>query len=555
MELKALTRADVEQLADTPKVFRSGEDYERSGAIFQFAQTPTGITARVHGSYGEYAVTVTNDLKLRCTCPYEGRHCKHMVTVLLRYLQGDGAEIGPSEAGGSNALELTLESLPADALREVVLRLVQDQPAVRRAFMDAVTIPPALLRQQPTDAKRVKELKKAIDKAFRSAGNWEYDYDEEGITVDLSYVLDAALSLNPDDQTEVYWHIVTVGNAQVEDDNLSTEPMEEAIGLYAATVARQQLPPSEKHYYLDTLMDALHWTICGYADVSETIKDALDVIVAEPDDYEYLIQKLQKSGSAEVQDWVIGYYKKLGDDARYLEARQAHLHTEPHFLELADYWQEKGDAAQALATLEAWVSRRDEQPEGARYLPYRPDPASGRGEVLRRLISRYAEAGDDANLCRILMAQARQEGVTLALYQRIQTLVGKLGTWPELRPELLKQARGEERAKIYLHDQEWEKALAFAALPGTEDRVKTLVADGVKVRYPAEAIALYDGLVRAYIGRSNREGYQRVARYAGEVKLIYTKVLNDKAAASEYIAAIRKAHPRRPALLDEFRGL
>ena len=69
MDLKSLTRKDIERLADTPRVFDSGEEYEGSGAIYQFALTPTGITARVHGNYGEYTVTVSNDLRLRCNCP------------------------------------------------------------------------------------------------------------------------------------------------------------------------------------------------------------------------------------------------------------------------------------------------------------------------------------------------------------------------------------------------------------------------------------------------------------------------------------------------------
>ncbi len=186
------------------------------------------------------------------------------------------------------------------------------------------------------------------------------------------------------------------------------------------------------------------------ADVSETIKEALDTIATERDDYEYLIKKLKKADEGEVQDWVIGYYQKTRRRCPLFASASGHLHTEANFLELADYWQEKGDAAQALATLEAWVSRREEQPDGVRYLPYSPDPATGRGEVLRRLIAHYTETGDDANLCRILMAQARQEGVTLALYKRIQPSAAKLGTWPERRAELLTQARGEANGRGFI---------------------------------------------------------------------------------------------------------
>ena len=555
MDLQSLTRKDIERLADTPKVFAGGEEYEESGAIFQFALTPTGITARVHGNYGEYTVTVSNDLRLRCNCPYEGTVCKHMVAVLLHYLEGGYAEIGPVETGVPSALEQTLEAMPADALRELVLRLARDQPEVRRALLETVKIAPALLQQQPHDPKQVKKLQKVIDKTVQELEGYDYDYDDDGAAFDFTYVFDAALSLRPDEQAEIYWHIVTRCNKYLEEYNLSTEPIEETLGLYAGAVARRGLTPADKRYYLDTLMDALHWTMCGYGDVSEAIKDALDAIATEREDYEYLIKKLKKSDEGEVQDWVIGYYKKLGDDTRYLQARQENLHTEANHMELADFWQEKGDQAQALATLEAWVSRRDEQPDGVRYLPYRPDPSTGRGEAIRRLIAHYTEAGDMANLCRILMAQARQESVTLELYQRIQPVASKVGTWPERKAELLSQARGEAKARILLYEQEWDKAIAFAKLPGTEQQLQALVADAVKERHPSEAIALYDGLVQANIQQFNRNGYHAGARYAGEVKRIYESVLQDKDAGEQYITAIRKAHSRRPALQDEFRGL
>ena len=478
-----------------------------------------------------------------------------MVAVLLHYLSGGYAEIGPMETGVPSALEQTLTAMPADALRELVLRLAQDQPDVRRALLESVTIPPALLNQQPNDPKQVKKLQKAIDKAFGETEGRDYDYYGDGVSVDFTYVLDAALSLRPDDQAEVYWHIVTRCNKNFEDYGLSTEPIEQVLALYAGAVIRQGLTPADKRFYFDTLLEALNWTMCGYGDVSETIKEALDTIATDRDDYEYLIKKLKKSDEGEVQDWVIGYYKKLGDDDLYLQARQENLHTEANHLELADYWQEKGDAAEALATLEVWVSKREEAPDGIRYLPYRPDPSTGRGEVLRRLIAHYTEAGDNANLCRILMAQARQESVTLELYKRIQPVASTLGIWPERRAELLTQARGEAKARILLYEQDWDKAIAFARLPGTEQQVQALVADAVKERHPAEAIALYDGLVQANIQQFNRNGYHAAARHAGEVKRIYASILKDKEAAEQYITDIRKTHSRRPALQDEFRDL
>ncbi len=111
MDLTALTLEDLPSLADNSRIFSAGLDYERSDMISRFAVTPTGITARVHGNYGEYTVTVTPDVKLRCTCPCEGTTCKHKIAVLLRYLEGDYSQLS------TPCTEERVRSLVADAVK------------------------------------------------------------------------------------------------------------------------------------------------------------------------------------------------------------------------------------------------------------------------------------------------------------------------------------------------------------------------------------------------------------------------------------------------------
>ena len=555
MELTNLTREDVRDLADNGRVFVSGEEYARTGMIFRFSVTPTGISARVHGNYGDYTVTAGPDVKTRCTCPYDGAVCKHIIAVLLHYLENGYAEGGDLKPGVPSALEQTLTEMPENTLRALVLRLAQGNADVRRALLENVEIAPDLLRAQPTDAQQVKALKKAVDKAFKELNGQDYEDYESETRVDLGFVFDAALALHPDDQTEVLWHVVEMGNKYLGEYELSTEFLEQAIGLYGVAVARLKLPAGENKFYLDTLMEALHWSMCEYGDVSDALHEALDAIATAPDDARYVIRKLEKSDDAEVRDWAISLYRKTGDDAGYLKARQANLNTEAQHLELADFFEGQGKSAKALATLEAWIALRESPQESVRFLAYRPDPATGRGEILRRLIAHYTESKDEANQCRILMAQARQEGVTLTLYKQIQAVADALGTWGECRPELLKQSQGLERARIYLHERDWTRAIAFARLPGTEERIQALVADAVKEEHPDEAIALYDGLVQANIRLFNRNGYRAAARYASEVKKIYLSIVHDTEMAALYIADIRLEHSRRPALREEFAGL
>lgn len=542
MDLTAVTREDLRSLADNSRVFAAGLDYERSGMISRFAVTPTGITARVHGNYGEYTVTVTPEVKLRCTCPYEGTVCKHKIAVLLRYLEGDYSALAAGTEAPS-ALEATLEKMPEDDLRALVLRLLRDDAEVRRALLETVSIAPALLRGQPGDPKQVKALKKAVDKAFKRLENYSYDYEEAGAAVDLDFVFDAALALNPDDQTDVLWYVVEQGNLNMEEYQLETEFLERALGQYALAVVRLALPAGEAKYYLNTLMDGLHWTMCGYGDVSESIQEASTAIAVHPEDVRYVIGILEKSEDADARDWAIGLYRKLGDDAAYLAARHAHLNSEKQYLELADFYTETGKPTEALQTLESWVAKQ----EGA--------PGHGAGEVLRRLVVHYTQAGDDANLCRILMEQTQQYGLTLESYQQIQALAERLATWAEHRPVLLNRAQGLQRARILVSERNWVEALAFARQGGTEERVRSLVADAIKEAMPNDALALYDAMVQTNINLLNRGGYAEAARYAAEVMHIYRAILKDPEQAKSYVADIRAKYPRHRALQEEFAKL
>ncbi len=543
MDLTAVTREDVRGLADNSRVFAAGLDYERSGMISRFAVTPTGITARVHGNYGEYTVTVTPDVKTRCTCPYEGTVCKHKIAVLLHYLEGDYSALSSPAPEAPTALEATLAKMPEDDLRTLVLRLVRDDADVRRALLETAPIAPALLRGQPGDPKQVKALKKAVDKAFKRLENYNYDYEEAAAEVDLDFVFDAALALNPDDQTDVLWYAVEQGNLNMEEYQLDTDFLERALGQYALAVVRLALPAGGAKYYLDTLMEGLHWTMCEYGDVAESIHEALSAIAVHPSDVRYVIGILEKSEDADARDWAIGLYRKLGDDAAYLAARHAHLNSEKQYLELADFYTETGKPTESLQTLEAWVARQ----EGA--------PARGVGELLRRLVTHYTQTGDDADLCRILMEQTRQHGLTLESYQQIQTLAERLGTWAEHRPVLLNRAQGLQRARILVAERDWAAALAFARQRGTEERVRSLVADAIKEEMPAEALALYDAMVQANINLSNRGGYAEAARYAAEVMHIYRAILRDPEQAKRYVADIRARYPRHRALQEEFSKL
>ena len=88
-----LSKTVIRQFADSKTIYDRGRRYFTSGRILSFEILDDGnrIQADVNGNYGGYRVTIRNDEgenpEADCDCPYDGYICKHIVAVLLHYLE------------------------------------------------------------------------------------------------------------------------------------------------------------------------------------------------------------------------------------------------------------------------------------------------------------------------------------------------------------------------------------------------------------------------------------------------------------------------------------
>jgi len=576
MNLQSLSEANVRELADSLPIFYRGEDYYHSDLVVRFSLSPHQITAKVQGRYGLYTIHVRDDednLATTCDCPYDGLVCKHIVAVLLRYLRGEERLEQRADGTGTDVLAEALTALSHQELLNLVLTLEREHPNVRRSLLAVVPISRELLHQQPQQPQRVKVLKKQISQFLneleaRSQYDDDYsdqEYDETEVYEELGTVFEEATTLHPADQIDVFWHAITAGDDLFEEYPIGTTQIEEAIRFYAAAVQKLAAPPVEKQRYLTSLLSLLDLNLAQYGDIAGAVKQALDLLCTEPETIRYLITELAEyDHQASTVDWIAGYYLQLGDDENYLSFRQAHLNHEKQYLELAHYWQQKGNPAQYLATLEA----------GATFLLHPQEAAAERGSgdfpfysgysyrqqsgLLSELAAVYRQQSDAVNLCRVLMLTAEYSGVTLKLYQEIEAVAGELGRWQELRPQLLEwlQTSAEELARVHLYEQNWQAAIALAADRGVRyESLRVLVAEGIKQHHPQEAIHLYDGMVEANIDRKQRKYYAMAAGHARAIKAIYMDILKDATGWKTYWQQVRDRYRRYPALQDEFARL
>ncbi len=465
------------------------------------------------------------------------------------------------DADTPNVLEQALAAMPHQELLDLVVKLATEQVEFRRTLLAHIRIPTQIIQYQPRSAQQVERLKAEIEQCFDELQVQASDhfYREDGeaeADLELNEIFETIKTLNPLDQIELFWHVVVCGNALIEEAPISTAPIEAAIGLQAEALRQLELPHWLKRPHFDTLIAALSWEVCNYGDTVEALKSALDTLGTSAEDYHYLIEQFETNQSPDAQDWIAGYYLKLGDEASYLRVRQANLHTEAQYLELAQYWQQAGEATRWLATLEAWVTSF-EQRKRESDSSYFAHGWSGRVSILSILASYYRAQQQDEHWHRILMATAEHDRVSLALYQQLEALSTKLGQWPESQPQLLKWAQRDSTvlAEIYLYQQDWQAAIRLAQRQHQSESLQTLVAEAVKGQHPAAAIAIYQQLVQSYIDLKHRDHYRRAAGYAARIKSIYQAIVQDADAWQHYITQVRQAYPRHRALQEEFAQL
>lgn len=562
MKLKTLTREDILQLADSPEIFHRGTEYAEEGLIYQFSTTPNSISAKLHGNYGNYTVTIRQagtELKTECTCPYDGVVCKHIVGALLYYLdhKDDVAEL--SLPGVPSALQQTLEGYSRDALLKLMLKLAEENPGFQKVLLDNISLPASALVSQPKNPALVKRLKKQIDRLLAGAyGYIESGYEGDIEITELNTVFQEAQALHPVDQIEIFWHAISEMEDLIEEVGLSTSQIETVLKYYGEAIAKLQLSHKEKKPFFDQLCEAFDQPLGSYGETATGIKTALDIICSEPNDYKYLIKKFENLDSNEASDWIAGYYLTLGDEKAYLKTRTENLREEYQFLELADFWKAKDDQKQYIETLERWLKHLEIQPQSPSLTPWLYGYSRSKPDgVLKRLADHYEEKGDTVNLVRIFLALARWSRTSLELYQLLKREASKLGTWSEARTKFFEFAKLdlETQARIYLEEQNWWEALRVAQSAQHHESLKVLVADGIKHHLPNEAMAIYEKLVTDYIGRQKRDSYKSAATYAEKMKDIYLTVLKDQTTWKTWIAKLREENKRRPALQDEFRKL
>ncbi len=149
------------------------------------------------------------------------------------------------------------------------------------------------------------------------------------------------------------------------------------------------------------------------------------------------------------KDWPTDHarriYRKLGDREKYLELRRKKLVYGMDYYDLATFYWDEGNCEEALTVAE----------EGRK-------KGQGRINELRQFLSERAVESGDRKRYLTLQFEQTIDHLTLDTYKAFQKICSA-EEWSEHEPKLMKRLDGawtQERLKILMHREEYEKALA-----------------------------------------------------------------------------------------------
>lgn len=172
-----------------PHILQRGYDYYKRGAVVSLEFLDDEISANVMGSE-LYSVKTRFEhdgiAVWHCTCPYaeDGTPCKHLAAVLYA---AENVEWNPNPAGAVERIEEMINSLDADTLRSLLLRIAKTD---RRAA-ELVR-----LASEPVSDETLEQCKVHVDRllarAHREDKFFEYGAAHSDMLQLEAYILDTA---------------------------------------------------------------------------------------------------------------------------------------------------------------------------------------------------------------------------------------------------------------------------------------------------------------------------------------------------------------------------
>ncbi|MGB3444941.1 MAG: DUF6880 family protein [Actinophytocola sp.] len=500
--------------------FRRGRDYV--DAVGELQPTALGVRAAVRGK-DVYEVWLGREkaaLVGECGCPFgvEGNFCKHCVAVGL-VLLADGAP------GPEADLDAYLRSLDQRELVALVLEQAKRDPGLYRQLA---------LRAGSTGAPQVAVLRRQLDTALRVHGFADASYVTRAKDV-LDTVRDLVDAGHAAEARPLARHAVEllVDAMGAVDDSAGDVAgvCRRAVKLYARACAVARPNPAKLASWLFQLRRGWPtWPTIDIGDFAEPlgetgmaayrtlVDDAWHALDGDSDDSDHAVLRAMREQLA----------KASGDVDTLVDVFADGLPAVRSFREIVSLLRHSGRLDEAIRWAERGVAETRDL------------------SLTELLVESYLDGqrGDDAvELRKADLRSAR----TRVCYGRLRDTAVSAKVWSGLRPWALDVLPPEELVGALLDDGDVEEAWLAAV---KHDCAGTEVVRSRAETQPAEVLAAYRALVTECLSRGGRECYREACVLLKEMASCAERCGES---VSGFVASLRMAHSRRPALLDELR--
>lgn len=545
------------------RAFGRGEAYARDSRVTELREAGGVLKATVDGAQ-PYSVRVRvsddpNAIEGSCTCPAadEGAFCKHCVATVLAWLEGQERSRLADEL---ERLALWLERLDPHVLRAVILEEADRDQGLRSSL---------LLRGGRGDRDQIRA---AIDRALSDRGAF-VPYAEaasyaQGID-DAIDLLEELAENDPPAAVEMAEHAlrgVERAMERVDDSDGCMGSLLERLQdfhLHACHAARpdpEQLAERLFRWEQDGDWEVFLGAAKRYADVLgraglgryRELASELWRAVPErmPGDERGTLSYLRITTAMEA-------LAVASDDLdELIEVMARDLSSPWRFQRIAEAFQDAGRLDDAID----WVNR------GRSAFTERRDL-----RLTELLAELRAAQGDPAEA-----ARAAYEALCISPsvdgWRRLRRFAELAGTWGDSRARALehltaeaadrtepasdngyvwrRRAAGDVLARIHLDEDDLEAAWSASQRFGATDPLWLELARRRGADRPDDALEVYRRLIEGAIAGRDRRAYREAARLLDEVRSMLSA--HDRANDFEAeLSAVRRAHARKPALLDE----
>ncbi len=580
-----ITLAQIRARANSQS-FTRGEQYFRQNAISNTIKRGNTIEADCTGSRSRpYHVKATIDetgiLSTSCTCQYsyEG-DCKHIVALLLSYLKR------PNER---SSIENALQKRTKEELIKLIQTMVRHYPDLQTLVDRPVPGPDTHLTPVNTT-----QFRKELRHAFENLNNYDYyDSDVTPTSAVFSVIQSAEDFIDFADwrsASAIYQAIFEEfldGDYEylLDDEGEFIEALNVVVEKLAACLEQAEILDSdtERRAIFIMLMRVFIWdTDFGGVGLAD---DAPDIVFkyAKSADIPIIRDQLL---AAQANHAKRPYYSKWGQEVydHVLMELDTLDHVDPEVI--LERLRENGQyyllvtklldlkrLDEAVEIIKSHISSRTDQPRVLSDLQQR-----GYTDIAIQQAETWLNANYDDFIIGWLLEHLKatqdhersfkwqwvriNNTPDIRFYPEIKATSQTFGNWEIVRPDLLKKLEQTGRydilTRIYLDDQDWDKAWDTLSKMQSKSSIHSYmgvsldleVANQSRLARPEKALPVYQKYVRIRIGEGNRQSYAEAAELLKTVRELFN-LLDNVAEWQQYINDLRNEFKKRPAFQDE----